>query len=102
MVLMDSCLAGSMKAQVLTTMTSASSGRGVSSYPWLRQDSQHHLAVHKILGTAQTYHSDFFGHKVYVSRLYLECVVTRNSTQKWVRVLMGRGSRDDCYSGTIP
>src|ERR1035441_8904451 len=34
MVLMDSCLAGSMKAQVLTMMTSASSGRGVSSYPW--------------------------------------------------------------------
>ena len=33
MVSTDSCLAGSMKLQVLTTMTSASSGRGVSSWP---------------------------------------------------------------------
>src|SRR5580658_5362373 len=30
---MDSCLAGSMKLQVLTTMTSASPGCGVSSWP---------------------------------------------------------------------
>jgi len=52
MVLMDSCLAGSMKAQVLTMIISAWSGRGVSSYPcW--PGSQHHLAVHKIFGTAR-------------------------------------------------
>src|SRR5277367_5683455 len=30
---MDSCFAGSMKLQVLTTITSASSGRGVSWWP---------------------------------------------------------------------
>src|ERR1700680_610350 len=33
MVSMDSCLAGSMKLQVFTTMTSASEGCGVSSCP---------------------------------------------------------------------
>src|ERR1700730_6052080 len=33
MVSMDSCLAGSMKLQVFTTMTSASDGCGVSSWP---------------------------------------------------------------------
>ena len=60
---MDSCLAGSIKLQVLTMMTSASSARGVSSKPCARQNAQHHFAVHKVLGTAQTDHSNF-GHSV--------------------------------------
>ena len=53
MVSTDSCLALSMNEQVLTTMTSASSARWVSSSSALREHAHHDLAVDEVLGTAE-------------------------------------------------
>ncbi len=61
MVLTDSCCAVSMNEQVLTTMTSASSARGVISAPARATQAHHHLAVHQVLGTAQADEADFHG-----------------------------------------
>ena len=50
-----------MKLQVLTTMTSASSGRWRQLMPALHELAHHDLAVDKILGAAETDESNFQG-----------------------------------------
>ena len=61
MVLTDSCWALSMNEQVLTTMTSASSARRVSSAPARRQHAHHDFAVDEVLGAAQADEAHLLG-----------------------------------------
>ena len=50
---MDSCWALAMKEQVLTTMTSASSGFGSELGAGCGEHAHHHLAIDEVLGAAE-------------------------------------------------
>ena len=54
----DSCLARSMKAQVLTTITSASLRVGHELVARALELAEHHLAVHQVLRAAEAHHAD--------------------------------------------
>ena len=58
MASIDSCFAESMKAQVLTTSTSAFDGVGRDFVAGLARHAQHHLAIDEVLGTAEAEESD--------------------------------------------
>ncbi len=55
----DSCLAESMNAQVLTIRTSALGGVLRELVPALLREPEHHLGVDQVLRAAEGDHSDF-------------------------------------------
>ena len=55
----DSCCAGAMKLQVLTTSTSASSGARREFVARARENAHHHLAIDEVLRASQADESDF-------------------------------------------
>ena len=50
-----------MNEQVLTTIMSASSARGVISAPLCDEQSHHDFAVHQVLGATQADEANFLG-----------------------------------------
>ena len=63
-VSIDSFFASPMKPQVLTTMTSASSGCSTTRHPVATGDAEHHLGVDAVLDAAQADEVDLaLGHR---------------------------------------
>ena len=85
MVSTDSCLAGSMKLQVLTTMASASSGLGCQLVAARHQQAHHDLGIDEVLGTTQADESDFQGLFPGGERAYISGYHAGKSRSCWAR-----------------